>query len=312
MSRRVLFCSVAVAAIAALAFLIWRPTGQAQPPETKKGPVVIGAGGDLKSLKASGKAYLDAFNKGDARGAAACWATTGEYTSPDGETIKGRENIEKSYTDFFKKFPGAKAELDVKSARILAGNTAVEEGTIRLTMPGKETQATHYSAIMVREKDNWLIASVKERDVHPSELVKIADLAWLVGTWTAKNGDREVTTTYRWDESKVYILGTIEVKEKGKTVTKGTMRVGKDGAVGALRSWTFESTGAVGEAVWFRDGSKWIMEASANLPEGHTLAAVNIISPTGPDSFTFQSVDRAIDGQELPDMPPIKVTRAKK
>src|SRR5262249_28409376 len=156
---------------------------------------------------------------------------------PEGETLKGKESIEKSYTDFFKNHPGAKAEIEVTSARILAGNTAVEEGIMRVSLPGKEAQATRYKAIIVREKDKWLIASVTERDADPSELVKINDLAWLIGSWSAKNGDREVTTAYRWDENKVYILGTLEVKEKGKVVTKGTMRIGKDGAVGALRSW---------------------------------------------------------------------------
>jgi uncharacterized protein (TIGR02246 family) len=314
MSRRILFCSVSVLALAALAFLSWRPAGQAQPPETKKGPVVIGAGAgtDLSSLKASSKAYLDAFNKGDARGAAACWATTCEYTGPDGETVKGRENIEKSYTAFFKKYPGAKAELETTSARIVAGNTALEEGIIRLSLPGKETQGTRYNAVLVREKDKWLIASVKENDIHPSELVKIADLAWLIGTWSGKNGDREVTTDYRWDENKVYIIGDIVVKQKGKTITTARMRIGKDGALGALRSWTFETTGAVGEAIWYRDGDRWVSEASANLPEGATLTATNLITPTGPDSFTFQSVGRAIDEQELPDQPPLKITRVKK
>ena len=183
---------------------------------------------------------------------------------------------------------------------------------MRVSLPGKEAQATRYKAIIVREKDKWLIASVTERDADPSELVKINDLAWLIGSWSAKNGDREVTTAYRWDENKVYILGDIEIKEKGKTITKARMRLGKDGAMGALRSWTFESTGAVGEAVWLRDGDRWVSEASANLPEGATMTATNIISPTGADSFTFQSVGRTIDGQELPDQPPLKITRVKK
>lgn len=312
MSRRVVVCVLAVLGLAVVVGVLYGPLGHAQGPDDKKGPTVIGGGSPaLASLQAAARAYLEAFNKRDARALAGLWASTGEYTGPDGRTVKGRENIQQSYVEFFKENSEARVEMEVKSTRVLAETTAVEEGTLKLLLPGREPEVTNYTAIMVREKDNWLIASVKETDVDPSELVRIADLGWLIGNWSAKRGAREVITSYRWDANKVYIVGEIEVKEDGKTINRANIRITKDGVLGALRSWTFESTGAVGEALWVRDGERWLMEASGHLPEGAVMNVTNIFVPVGPNEFTFQSVDRAIDGQALPDLPPLKVTRIK-
>lgn len=310
MSRRALFWT-ALAIVAAACLFLFRPATQAQGD--KKGPVIIGGGGpEATSLEASHKAYVEAFNKGDARGVAACWSADADYTGPDGATLKGRENIEKAYADFFKANPKARIEAEVTASRTLAGATAIEEGVLRLRQPGAPPEATRYHAVLVKEGDRWLLASVKEQEADPADLVKVSELEWLIGDWSGKSGDREVTTSYRWDRSKVWITGKFEVKEKGKTVASGTMRIGRDGAAGAIRSWTFEDTGAVGEAVWAHDGGRWVMESSASLPEGASVQATNIFIPLGPDAFTYQSVDRVVDGQPLPDLPPVKVVRVKK
>ncbi len=310
MSRRVMFCA-ALAAVAAACLILFRPMSHAQGD--KKGPAIIGSGTPADaSLKASHKAYIDAFNKADARGVAACWAPDAEYTGPDGATIKGRENIEKTYEEFFKANPKAAISGEVTAARVLAGTTAIEDGILRLRRPGKDIEATRYSAVLVKDGEKWLLASVKEQDADPAELVKIDELEWLIGDWSGKGGTREVTTSYRWDAGRVWIVGRFEVKDKGKAVSSGTMRIGRDGAAGAIRSWTFEDTGAAGEATWTRDGERWVMESEASLPEGQVLHATNIFLPLGPDEFSFQSVDREVDGQALPDLPPVKVVRVKK
>ena len=41
------------------------------------------------------------------------------------------------------------------------------------------------------------------------------------------------------------------------------------------------------------------------------MTATNILTPVDKDSFTWQSIDRTLDGKELPNIAPIKVTRAK-
>jgi hypothetical protein len=41
------------------------------------------------------------------------------------------------------------------------------------------------------------------------------------------------------------------------------------------------------------------------------VTATNLLTPTGADSFTFQSVERTMEDESLPDQAPVKVTRVK-
>src|SRR5262249_16253251 len=100
------------------------------------------------------------------------------------------------------------------------------------------------------------------------------------------------------------------LKKEGKVVSAGTQVIGKDPA-GDLRSWLFDKSGSFGESAWTRDEGRWLIEATAVLPDGSEVTATNILVPPGKDSFTWQSVERTAAGAELPDLPPVKVTRVK-
>ena len=71
-----------------------------------------------------------------------------------------------------------------------------------------------------------------------------------------------------------------------------------------FRSWTFDSDGGFGEATWSRDGGRWLVHATGALAEGGTMSATNIFSRVDADTFTWQTTERVVDGEELPDLPP--------
>ena len=87
--------------------------------------------------------------------------------------------------------------------------------------------------------------------------------------------------------------------------------IGKDPRTGGLRSWLFGSDGGFGEATWSRDGKRWLLEASGVTSDGDEMTATNILTPIDKDSFSWQSIDRTRDGEDLPNVAPIKVTRVK-
>jgi hypothetical protein len=60
-----------------------------------------------------------------------------------------------------------------------------------------------------------------------------------------------------------------------------------------------------------RDGKRWEIASTGRLPDGSTMTATNLLVPLGPDSFTWQSVKRSVNGEEVGDIPPVKVTRVK-
>jgi uncharacterized cupin superfamily protein len=226
----------------------------------------------------------------------------------DGTTLRGRAAIEKAYAEFFTKHTKIKAEVEVESLRFLSRDTAVEEGYFRVTK-GKAAEVTtsRYSVLHVRENGVWMMAVVRE---WPNEGSTLRDVDWLIGTWEAKADETVVRTTYEWDENRTFIRARFSITDKAGAVT-GMQMIGRDPAAGTLRSWVFESKGGFGEAIWARDGKKWVLQSSGVSPDGSILSATNVITPLGPDAFVWQSTNRTSDGEDLPAVPPVRVNRVK-
>src|SRR5262245_4230966 len=301
--------AILVVLLLVTAFTLYRSTAQDRTTGTARDEDKVSP--DEAAVRKSAAEFAEAFNKGDARAVAAFWARDGEFVGPDGDPIRGRKEIEKSYNEFLKKHPKAKLEVQIESVRLIGRHTALEEGTLRLRSPGEpEPTESRYSVLHIREDDQWKMASVREWIPDPATLVSLKDLQWLIGEWVAKSDDAELRTSYAWDEDKAYLQCRYTLKKGGKVVATGKQVIGKDPA-GGLRSWLFDSSGAFGESSWSRDGNRWVIEASGTLPDGSELTATNLLIPLEKDSFTWQSVERKVGEAELPATPPLKVTRVK-
>lgn len=262
-------------------------------------------------LRKSAAAFERAANARDAKAAAALWTEGGEFTDDAGNTIRGRDNIAKMYAKNFAAAPKGRFQLTMESVRQLAENLAASEGILRFTpADGTETTATTISALHVREGKGWLVASAKETTSGP-ELTNVADLAFLIGDWEAKRDDRSIRISYSWIDGKTFIQSRFTVTEKGEVTASGIEILGRDPGSGELRSWLFDKSGAIGESIWRKDGNRWLIEANGTLAQGLAMSATNILIPLGKDAFTWQSVDRSVGEQAMPDHPPLKVTRIK-
>jgi uncharacterized protein (TIGR02246 family) len=263
---------------------------------------------DRDAVRQASAEFTKAIEKGDAKALAALWTEEGEYTAADGTHIRGREAIEAAYAKFFAKNPNLKLEAIPESVRFLSRDSAVEEGYAK-RVKGKagEPTTSRYSGLYVRENGKWLLAIVRE---WPDAGLGLRDLDWLIGTWTGKTDDGEVRTTYEWTDNKAFIRMQFTGGPKDHAES-GTQVIGKDPRTGDLRSWLFEGEGGFGEAEWSWDGKRWLIKATGVTPDGDELTATNLLTPIDKDSFLWQSTDRTLDGNDLPDIPPIKVTRAK-
>jgi uncharacterized protein (TIGR02246 family) len=265
-------------------------------------------GADTAAVKKAGQSFLKAYLDGDAAAMAAHWTENGEYFADDGTLLRGRADIEKAYTELFaKKGPHTEAEMEVTSIRFPSKDTAIEEGYFKVRTGKGAPTTTKYSVLHAREGGRWLMAVVRE---WPSEGVSIRDLDWLIGTWEAKRDDTDVRTAYEWWGDKSFIRVKITIKSKSET-REGFQMIGKDRSTGQIRSWTFDRGGAFGEATWSRDGKKWVQDSAGVLDDGSVLAATNILTPIDNDSFSFQSVQRSVGGEEVADIPPVRVHRVK-
>jgi uncharacterized protein (TIGR02246 family) len=301
-----LLCS-GLFAILAVGLLAGRddPSGKAQANE--------GAGDaerktDEEAIRKASAELSAAIEKGDPKALAALWTEEGEYIGAGGTTIRGRSAIEAAYAKHFASDPRTKVQLSIDSVRFVSRDSAIEEGHAQ-SQRGKADQpsSSRYSVLRVRENGQWLIALLRE---WPDEGIALRDMDWLIGTWSAKTDGGEIRTTYAWDENKKFIRCRFTIKTDKNTLS-GTQLIGKDPRTGNLRSWLFESDGGFGEAEWSWDGKRWIQDATGVQEDGDEVTATNILTPLDKDSFTWQAIDRTENGEDMPNIPPVKVTRVK-
>jgi uncharacterized protein (TIGR02246 family) len=264
--------------------------------------------GDMAAVRKATADFIKVVEKGDAKAVAAGWTEDGEYIGDTGTTIRGRAAIEAAYAKAFAAKKRVKVEITIDSIRFPSKDTAIEEGYAKSYRAGSENPtASRYSVLHVREGGRWLMAVLRE---WPDEGVSLRDLDWLIGTWEAKTDETEVRTTYAWDANKNSIRCHITIKGKDRNVA-GTQVIMKDPRTGQLRSWLFDDDGGFGDGTWARDGKRWVITATGVEADGDELTATNILTPINKDAFTWQSTERTLDGEELPNIPPVKVTRVK-
>jgi len=264
---------------------------------------------DREALRKSSAEFVQAFDKGDAKALAALWTEQGEYRDDSGEVIRGRAALEKAYAEQFKARPKARIEVEVRSIRFPSRDTAIEEGTLRLKPAGAVLPtATRYSVLHVREDGKWKLASVHETGATED---KLDDIAWLIGSWTARSKDREISLTYEWNAKRTRILQQFSAKEGGKVTVSGTQTIAWDPQSGRLRSWLHDDDGGHGQALWFRDGNRWVLDSLGVLPDGRETSATNIITRLNDDEFVWRSTHRSVAGGNIPDAEPVKLARVK-
>jgi uncharacterized protein (TIGR02246 family) len=263
---------------------------------------------DETAIRKATADFIKALEKGDAKAVAAAWTEEGEYMGDDGTTLRGRAAIEAAYAKAIAKYKKLKVEITIESIRFPSKDTAIEEGYARSYKGDADNPtASRYSVLHVREGGRWLMAVLRE---WPDEGVSLRDLDWLIGAWEAKTDEADVRTVYEWDAKKNSIHCKITIKGKGKTVS-GLQILLKDPRNGQLRSWLFDDDGDFGDGTWARDGKRWVITATGVQADGGEMSATNILTPIDRDTFTWQATERTLDGEELANIPPVKVSRVK-
>ncbi|HMC09707.1 MAG TPA: DUF4440 domain-containing protein, partial [Pirellulaceae bacterium] len=89
----------------------------------------------------------------------------------------------------------------------------------------------------------------------------------------------------------------------------GMQIIGWDPVAKQIHSWVFDSDGGFGEGTWTHKGSKWLIQSTATLPDGGKATSLNIVTRLKDNSFTWDSVNREIDGELQPNGDPVVVVR---
>ena len=268
--------------------------------------------GDEDSLINNAKAFVDAVDRGDAKAVAAFWAEDGDYVDLNGRHLQGRSAIENAFKEVLAENKGLRLRIEVNSIRFVTPEIAIEDGATTAIPPNDAPPSqARYTNVHVKKDGRWVLQSVREAPYTPPDNYEhLRGLEWAIGEWVDEgDGPETGHVTFEWSPEGNFIISTQAVTVKDTLVSRVTEWVGWDPSVSQVRSWSFEADGGFGEGVWSNQGDQWIIKTNVILPDGKKLAATNIVTRTGPDTVTWQSKDRTLDGKELPDIKETKMKR---
>jgi uncharacterized protein (TIGR02246 family) len=295
------------------------PSPAAAPEEqpaasSEESPDAAAPSADEAAIRKNAEAYVMAYNARDAKALAALWSPDAVYADPDsGAAITGRAAIEEYFTSALSGDVVDKLEVEVAAVEFVSPSVAIEHGVARVLRPNEEPEVTEYSAVNVKQGGEWLLDRVSEKsspEPPRSNYQRLQKLEWMVGSWIDEDESVSIQTDCEWTKNRNFLTRSFAVVSAAGVETAGTQIIGWDPAAKRIRSWLFDSNGGFGEGVWTEKEGVWSIQSTITLPDGAKATAVNLMKPIDNDSFTWQSVNRAIDGQLQPNVSEVLVVRA--
>jgi uncharacterized protein (TIGR02246 family) len=271
---------------------------------------------DEAAIRQNAKTYVAAYNNHDAEALAQMWSPDAVYMDPTtGQAAVGRAEIEKLFTETLANLKDAKLDVNVESIDFVSPNVAIENGRVRIIRPNEEPEETFYSAVNVKRDGKWLLDRVSEEESAapdeppPSNYEHLKELEWMIGSWIDQDENATVQTDCEWTKNQNFMNRSFAVVVGDQVDLAGMQIIGWDPVAKQIRSWIFDSDGGFAEGQWTRKGDRWMIQQNGTLPDGSKTSAVNIITRIDDSSFTWQSVQRELNGDLLPNVAEVLVVR---
>jgi hypothetical protein len=224
----------------------------------------------------------------------------------------GQAEIEKVLADKLANLGDAKLKVDVKSIDFVSPNVAIETGTVRIVGPNSEPEVTQYTAVNVKRDGKWLLDRISEEKPPappPSNYEHLKDLEWMIGSWIDQDDEATIQTDCEWTKNRNFITRSFAVVVGDQVDLAGMQIIGWDPVANQIRSWVFDSDGGFSEGKWTQKESRWLIQQTGTMPDGRKASAVNIFTYVDDNSFTWQSINRVVDGDVLPNVDEVLVVR---
>jgi uncharacterized protein (TIGR02246 family) len=279
------------------------------------GSMLLGAdqAADKAAIEKAVASYTAAFNARDAKALAARWSPEAVYINPlTGSQVEGREAIAKEFTAILAHLEDTKLAVDVESIRFISPSVAVENGVARLISADGRPQESSYTAIHVKRDGKWLLDRVTELDIPVvlSHYEQLKELEWMLGTWVDGDDHASIETTCQWTRNKNFITRSFTVSVEDRIDMTGMQLIGWDPAAKQIRSWVFDSDGGFAEGRWTKKDNRWSITTTGTTHDGLKATSVNVITYVDDNQFKWQSVNRTVDGELLPNIDEVVVVRS--
>ena len=243
------------------------------------------------------------------------WTDDATYIDSEGFEYRGRKAIEDRFSVVLKRQGRPDVTFSPKTVKMLAPGALLAEGTVlRKVASGALMPETRYSIVFVKQSGQWLISSATETEiVETVDANPLEALSWLIGEWRAEGNGVIVNLKADWTANKNFITCTYVAKSTGDLAPVESRQViGFDPNKNLPVSWHFDSTGGFGNGDWIKKNDQWIVDNSGTERNGKMTNACTIFTLVNPDQFTWQSVERHVDGEPVSDTNVLKVSRVEK
>jgi len=266
---------------------------------------------DEPAIRKSVDAYTAAFNRGDVEAMATSWTDNGVWIKADGSRTEGLAAIR----EVLAAGQAGKGVLEIVESKIrmVTPSVAIEEGTARLTVGGNVVGEECYEAVHVATTSGWKLSSLRELSSGQTAETgnpNLAELAWMVGDWIDESADARIVSRVEWSRNQAFLVNNFSAEFSGEQESlEGVQVIGWDPARGVIRSWMFDSDGALGEGTWQPRNGTWVVRSNITLSDGRQASSTMIYTPQDENSYVWQAIGRKVDGQFLPNIPKVRVVR---
>jgi uncharacterized protein (TIGR02246 family) len=270
---------------------------------------------DEEAIKAVSSSLTKNLAAGDSKAVASLWTEDATYVDSDGFEYKGRKALETRFSSVFNRQGKQVVTFQPDTLKNLVPGAFMAEGIVlRKVASGALIPETRYSIVFVKQNGQWLISSATETEIASTDDVNpLEALSWLIGDWHAEGNGAIVSMKAEWTANKNFITCTYNAKSTGDlSPVESKQVIGFDPNKNLPVSWHFDSTGGFGYGSWIKKNDQWMVENSGTERNGNTTSACTLFTVESPDQFTWQSVDRRVDGEPVSDTNVLKVSRVLK
>jgi hypothetical protein len=131
----------------------------------------------------------------------------------------------------------------------------------------------------------------------------------MIGRWVDKDDKVDIETECQWTKNRSFITRSFTVAAEGQINMSGMQIIGWDPVAKAIRSWTFDSDGGFSEATWTFKKDRWFIQNKGYLADGRNASMTNVIKQGDQNSFTWQTIERTVGGELLPNIDEVLIVR---
>jgi uncharacterized protein (TIGR02246 family) len=297
--------------IALAAMLAALPAGETAAQQT--GSAAAAAEGirpDEQAIRESAAAFARAFNAMDAKAVAALFTANAEIVDQAGRRVQGREAIQQVFAGVFQAHPKSQIKITVQSVHFLTPSLAMEDGTSTTEAADGLLERNRYTVVHVKQDGAWRMASARDLpDEKAAADEELEQLDWMIGEWVDESPAARINTSYRWADNHRAIVSEFVLHVGNRPAVHGWQRIGWDPREKKVHSWLFDSAGGFAEGMWTRSGNQWIVAMTGVTGDGETASATNVTTHAAKDRVTWQSRDRVVGDQLLPNTENIVIVR---